>query len=519
MSVSVANLMALAKRHRASIQDFTILIAGLAVATFLAFEIDVFATEGSVSRQQETLELDEVLLLGAVLAIGLLVFGIRRYRDQQREMHRRQLAEQHIRELAFQDGLTGLANRRQFDDALKAAIASPPRAGAAHALFLLDLNGFKRINDVYGHQTGDEVLLVVAERLRALAREGDLVARFGGDEFAILALHLVGPEAATNIALRIVTALEADIRIGNFDHRVGAGIGITLIPFDAETVQEAIRKADVALYRAKVERRSALRFFEEDMDRLVQERERLERDLRAAVLARDMRVLYQPSVDLETREVVGFEARAQWMHPELGEVPAERFVPIAEEAGLIHDLAADVLREACLTAVKWPETVILSIDVFPGQLTDRNLASRIAAILTEVGLSPERLEVEITESALVRDMESAQEIFGALRRLGVKIALDNFGTGYSSLYHLRNFKLDKIKIDRSFVESIGSDAETASIVRALIGLGHGLGLTISAEGIEHPEQRAELLGSGCQQGQGYPFTETLSAAATLRVFG
>jgi diguanylate cyclase (GGDEF)-like protein len=505
-------------RHRVSVLDLSILVGVLLVASFVAFEFEIYEHEDKVTVHEETIELNETLTLGGLLAVGLLAFAVRRYQEQRRETRRRIAAEQHARELAFQDVLTGLPNRRQFDDALRAAVASPPRAGAAHAVFLLDLNGFKQINDVHGHAIGDEVLIVVAQRLLGGVRQGDLVARFGGDEFAILAQHLIGAEAATNIALRVIQGLDAPIVTGSSSHQVGAGIGIALIPGDADTVQEALRKADVALYRAKAERRSALRFFEEDMDRHVHERDAMEREIRAAIVADQIQPFYQPSVDLQTRAVVGFEAVPRWHHPELGEIPPERFIPLAEDIGLIHDLAELMLRRSCAAAVQWPAEVTLAVDIYPSQLKDRDLKARITRILEETGLAPARLEIEITESAIVHDLEAAQRVLGALREAGVKIALDNFGTGYSSLYHLRNFKLDKIKIDRSFIESMGSARESAEIVSALVGLGHGLGLTVTAEGVEDSDQRASLLGTGVQQAQGGDFSAPVSAAHTLTFF-
>jgi diguanylate cyclase (GGDEF)-like protein len=511
-------LRGLVTRHRLSVQDLSILAGLILVASFIAFEFDIYEHEGMETVHEETIELNEALSLGGMLAVGLLVFAVRRYQEQRRETRRRVAAEQHARELALQDALTGLPNRRQFDDALKTAIASPPRAGAVHAVFLLDLNGFKQVNDVHGHGIGDEVLIIVAQRLLSGVRQGDLVARFGGDEFAILAQHLIGAEAATNIALRVLQALEAPVVTGKSHHQVGAGIGIALIPSDADTEQEALRKADVALYRAKAERRSALRFFEADMDRHVHERAAMEREVRAAIASGDIRPFYQPTVDLKTRAVVGFEAVPRWHHPELGDVPPERFIPLAEDAGLIHDLAERLLRLSCAAAMQWPPQITLAVDIFPSQLKDRELKARITRILAETGLAPSRLEVEITESAIVQDLEAARQVLGGLREAGVKIALDNFGTGYSSLYHLRNFKLDKIKIDRSFIESMGSARESAEIVSALVGLGHGLGLTVTADGVEDPDQRASLLGTGVQQGQGDFFSELVSTEQTLAFF-
>ncbi len=502
-------------RHRIGIQDLAIIAAGFAIAANIAYELDIFANEPGIGPKEHAIELDEALLLGCVLAVGFLIFSIRRYIEQKREARRLLEAEQQqVRILAFQDALTGLANRRQFEDALKAAFAAPPKAGAVHALLLLDLNGFKRINDVYGHRTGDDALVIVSQRLLNASRKGNLVARFGGDEFAILAQHLEGPEGAANIGLRVIQSLEADLVIGDSRHRIGAGIGIVLIPLDASSVEEALRKADVALYRAKTERRSAMRFFEEDMDRLIREREMIETELRTAIAANEIRVYFQPSYDLRTREVTGFEVLPRWIHAELGEIPRERFLPIAEETGLIHEFAERILRAACQAALHWPAHILLSIDAFPGQLTDPELSERMLTILKEAGFPPSRLEIEIGESALVRDLEAAQVTFGCLREAGARIVLDNFGTGYSSLYHLRNFKLDKVKIDRSF---IGNGQENSALVRALIGLGHGLGLVISAEGVEGAEQRIMLLGSGCEQGQGFS-DEAMSAAATIEFF-
>jgi len=505
-------------RHRRSFKDLSVIVALLLVATFLVFEIDVFENEDRMTVKEQTIELDEALLLGGLLAVGLFVFAVRRYVEQKRETARRMAAEEQVRELAFQDGLTGLPNRRQFDDALKVALASPPRSGASHAVFLLDLNGFKQVNDVHGHGTGDELLIVVAQRLMSAIRDGDLVARFGGDEFAILARHVSGAEAATSVALRVIQALDMPITTGSLKHSVNVGIGIALAPTDGCDAEEVLRKADVALYRAKAERRSALRFFEQQMDHRVRERESMEQDLRAALTAGRVSTVYQPTVDLETRRVVGFEAIPQWIHGTLGEVPVARFTSIAEETGLIHELAERVLRDACATAARWPEYVTLAVDLYPVQLRDPQFKDRVLAILAASGLAAHRLEIEITESALVQDLGAAQDVLGALRSAGVRIVLDNFGTGYSSLYHLRNFKLDKIKIDRSFVETMASKHESAAIDSALVGLGSGLGLTVAAEGIDQTQQRASLLGSGCAQGQGHLFGGVVSAQATSRFF-
>jgi predicted signal transduction protein with EAL and GGDEF domain len=345
-----------------------------------------------------------------------------------------------------------------------------------------------------------------------------MVARFGGDEFAILATHLGGPEAATSVALRVIEALDSPVETSGATHNIGVGIGIALVPTDALTAEEALRKADVALYRAKAEKRSALRFFESAMDIRVRERTSMEQALRVAMNRGDIKAVYQPTVSLRTRKITGFDATPQWLDPDLGRVEFERFIALAEEVGLIHALSERVLRQACEAAKSWPSHVTISVDIYASQLKDQLLPSRVLKILEDSGIAPSRLEVEITESALVGDMVNAQAILGALRAAGVRIALDNFGTGYSSLYHLRNFKLDKIKIDRSFIATMATEPASAGIVNALVGLGHGLGLTIAAEGVEASDQESLLLTSGCEQGQGQLFSAPISAANTLDLF-
>jgi diguanylate cyclase (GGDEF)-like protein len=505
------------RRHRFSLLEVGLFAACMCFAVLIAFEVDVFPNAPGVPPQVHIIELDEALALAALLCAGLLVLTWRLLLAQRRELARRMEAEQLARKLAFQDGLTGLPNRRRFDHELKAAIAGPPRSGGAHAIFLLDLNGFKRVNDLYGHGVGDEVLINVSRRLVQATREDNLVARFGGDEFAILARQLVSSEDATSIAVRIIRALEEPIVVGSTRQKIGVAIGIALVPQDGRDAAELLRKADIALYRAKAQTISAMRFFEVDMDRQIRERDFIERELREAIHSDHIEPYYQPIVNLRTKDIVGFEMLARWRHRSLGDVPPERFIPIAESMGLINELADCLLQHAVDAARDWPESIILSVNISPWQLKDHALGVRILSILAKAGFSPRRLEVELTEAALVSDLEGAQEILGALREAGVRIALDDFGTGYSSLYHLRNFKLDKIKIDRSFVANMEREPEAAALVRALLGFGLGLGLTVTAEGVEQAAQATALLGQGCQQAQGFLYSEPLCATDALRI--
>jgi len=497
-------------RYRVGISDAVLIICLVFAAGFVVFE---FEFGGSISDEKQV-TFQEMIGLG-ILFVGCVVyFGWRRLLEQEREIARRIAAESRAHELANTDVLTGLANRREFERVLNETVASPPGANGVHAVLALDLNGFKRINDVYGHPVGDDVLVVVAQRLLAATREGDLLARLGGDEFAIIARHLAGAESATSIANRIIKALENPIEVGSIRHRVGAGIGLALVPDDGTNAEEILRKADIALYRAKSGKQSAARFFEDEMDRHSRERESLERDLAAAVEAGSVCSWYQPIVDLKTQQVIAFEALARWTHPTLGDVPPERFIPIAEDCGLIQQLSDHLLRLACTAALAWPDHVMLSFNISPSQLKEKTLGLRILGILGETGLSPHRLEIEITESAIVRDLDAAKTVLSALREAGVRIALDDFGTGYSSLYHLRNFKFDAIKIDRSFVGNMATENESAAIVRALTGLGHGLGLVITAEGIEQSDQRDTLIKQGCERGQGFLFSCAIPATET-----
>jgi diguanylate cyclase (GGDEF)-like protein len=513
----MARLWAAVMRHRLKLLDGSALVVVMALIAFYCLEVDVFEHEGD---GRPSITTNEALLIAALFCAGLVVFALRRLSEAKRETARRIVAEQEARNLALHDALTGLPNRRAFDEALKVAVASPPKVGAAHVLLMMDLNGFKRINDVYGHGVGDEVLLHVGGRLARMIRGGDMVARLGGDEFAILATHAAGVEAATGLAQRVMDALEAPVNAGGTEHRVGVAIGIALTPQDGIDPAELRNKADKALYRAKEEKHrtpSAARFFEEGMDAQARERDALERELRVAIFNQSVQPFYQPLVSLDGGRIIGFEALARWTSPTLGEVRPERFIAVAEDTGLINDLTQLLLEQACRDASAWPTHVTLSFNVSGIVLQDPLFGLAVFKILTDAKLLPQRLELEITESALVRDLDAAVRALDQLRGMGVRIALDDFGTGYSSLYHLRVFKPDKIKIDRSFVDDIERDAGSAAIVRGLIGLGSGLGAQITAEGVETQAQRNLLWAHGCDQGQGFLFGEALAAEAASQL--
>ncbi|WP_164879619.1 putative bifunctional diguanylate cyclase/phosphodiesterase [Afifella aestuarii] len=514
---SVKRTIAFVLRHKFRFIDFSIVLIATLAMLYVGIVIDIFANAAGDTPAEMSVERDELIAVSVIFLLGL-VWAVRRMIRERQEAARKARTAREIQRLAFHDALTGLPNRRQFDAALKEAAASPPGSDASHAVMMLDLNSFKRVNDVFGHAAGDEVLMQVAARLRRAVRGNDLVARLGGDEFAVLATHISGAEAATGLALRIIDALTPPIRAGGGEHAVGTAIGICLTPQDGDVPAELLRKADIALYRAKGQGHSAMRFFEEEMDQHVRERSRIEAALREAIQTQTITPSYQPLVDMKTGTVKGFEALARWDDPELGKIGPDRFIPVAEDSGLITALTDLLLSKACHDAATWPGKTMLSFNVSPLLLRDPNFGMKVIALLGRTGFPAERLELEITESALVRDLAAAQATLGTLRQAGVRIALDDFGTGYSSLYHLRNFKLDSIKIDRSFIHSMATDPESAAIVKALVGLGAGLGLEVTAEGVETEEQRLLLAEQGCNQAQGFFYSEALGAQEALNLF-
>ncbi len=420
-------------------------------------------------------------------------------------------AEELIRHHAEHDALTGLANRRRFYERVEEHLARTDHPG--FAVLLIDLDRFKPVNDAFGHTTGDAVLCEIASRLEAVVRKGDAVARLGGDEFAIITRSKGSPaETASRLASRIIAAVKRPIIVGDRAIEVGASIGIAQCPTDGQSAETLLHAADVAMYRGKREGRGTFRFFEHRMDAEIREQAALEADLRRAVAKGEIEPYYQPLMSLADRRLLGFEILARWDHPERGFIPPDEFIPLAEKLGLISELTYSILRTAGRDAKTWPPHLTLSLNISPVQLSDSMLPIELLAILNEVGFPPGRLEIEITENALVSDIESAKAILTSFQNLGMKVALDDFGTGYSSLQHLRELHFDKLKIDRSFVQSMLSNPESAKIVNAILGLAKSLGLPTTAEGIENAEVLHEIVESGAEFGQGYYFGRAVPAA-------
>ena len=418
-----------------------------------------------------------------------------------RDLRARKRAERQIQFLAHHDALTGLANRPSFNKRLEQEIKAADATGRKLAVLCLDLDRFKEVNDLFGHAAGDTMLMSVAEVVSKVLDESQMMARLGGDEFAVL-MPCMHAAAAGRLAERILDGFRAE-RDDTSGPLIATSIGIALYPDDAHGMQALMSNADTALYRAKSEGRGTYRFFEARMGAEVRDRRILEHDLRYAIARGEMELVYQPQSDLATGDVVGFEALLRWRHGTRGSITPMHFIPIAEETGLIIQIGEWVLREACRQAASWQKPLSIAVNVSGVQILSPHFVPLVHEILVETGLRPDRLEIEITETALIRDPNRARLTLRQLKALGIRIAMDDFGTGYSSLSNLRSFPFDKIKIDGSFIRSVHSNAQTAAIVRSVLGLGRGLGLPVLAEGVESEEELRFLAGENCHEAQGY----------------
>ncbi len=420
--------------------------------------------------------------------------------------------------MSTHDYLTGLPNRRLYTDRLTQALASARREDWRVAVMCLDLDRFKEVNDTLGHAAGDRVLRAVASRLSGCLRETDTIARFGGDEFAIVLPFVQSHTGPEQLAARLIEAVDAPIDLDGTAAHIGLSIGIALsdpdVPCEAT---QLLRDADVALYQAKETGRGRFCLHIPGMNARMTERRAMARDLRTAVADRTLTVVYQPQVDMTTREIVGAEALVRWYRPGYGPIPPDIFISLAETADLIGDIGAFVLEEACREALHWPRHVRVAVNVSPVQFRLAGFTDAVAAILARTGFQRERLELEITEGVMLSDTEETLAILADLRRMGLRLAMDDFGTGYSSLGYLQKFRFDKIKIDRSFVGRLGDDPNAAAIVRAVVGLGEALGVCANAEGIETPAQAELLRQLGCREGQGYLFGRPMEGTDLRRM--
>lgn len=504
--------------------DFLVLLALSAPLFLFVVWIDALDMFFEYSRTHEAYEIDEIISFLFFVGIAAIVYSARRIADLRAEMKYRRAAEGEAQRLARHDVLTGLPNRRRFLEEFNSQVREAGE-GDCCALFVIDLDYFKPINDLYGHRLGDEVLRVVARRLTEIVGDQGTVARLGGDEFGIV-MTVRDDEPLLSLARRIVHDIPKPIKLAALSLEVAASVGVSTYDpscgltnevdrHEQSPVETILRQADMAMYRAKTEGRGRYRFFDSNMDQRLQQRVQLEQEIKGAVRRGEIVPYYQPLVNLQTQETIGYELLARWIHPRMGVLQPLDFIPIAEDTGVIGDLTDSLLVQGLKDAKAWPSNIYLSLNLSPRQFADPMLAQRILAPLAAAGFPPQRLEIEITETAVVQRLEEARTTLQSLRNLGVRIALDDFGTGYSGLHHLRELQLDTIKIDRSFVSDMLDHADDEKLVEAIVSMGRVLGLRTMAEGIETKDVLDKLVELGCETGQGYLFgrPEPMTAAA------
>lgn len=468
------------------------------------FESEVYRRDGSriwISENARAVK-DEA---GRVLFYEGTVIDI-----TERRRHEAELLHQ-----ASHDALTGLPNRVLLMDRIQQGIALARREGSRLCLLFVDLDHFKLINDSRGHHAGDRLLIEIASRLRLCLREQDTVARLGGDEFVVLLTGAREEHEVIRILHRILDEVARPWVDGEAEYRIGCSIGISCYPGDGDDAETLLRCADAAMYQAKESGRHTFHFYTPELNRAASDRLALASSLHRALEREELRVYYQPRLDLTSGRIIGAEALVRWQHPQQGLIPPDRFIPVAEETGLIIPIGRWVLAEASRQNKAWQAaglpTLCVSVNLSPIQFRRADLVREVADILAETGLLPEYLELEVTESFVMHDAERINATMRQLKQLGVAIAVDDFGTGYSSLSYLKRFPVDRLKVDRSFVRDIHQDPDDAAIVRAIITLGHALGLKVVAEGVETPEHQAFLRQHGCDEGQGYLYSRPVTA--------
>ncbi|MFQ5763912.1 MAG: putative bifunctional diguanylate cyclase/phosphodiesterase [Rhodospirillales bacterium] len=435
-----------------------------------------------------------------------------------RDITKRKEAEEQI---VNYDDLTGLPNRALFQDRLKQVLGLARRTGKLAAVHLIDVDHFKDINESMGHDAGDDLLRGIAERLVGCVRTSDTVARLGGDEFGVIQVEPTDADGVAVLAQKLLTCLDQPFRIADRDVHAGASIGITVFPEDADNPEEVLRNADMALYHGKGDERGTYRFFVAKMNDEIQRRRSIEDDMRKSLEQGDFVLHYQPKLHIGTGRVTGMEALVRWNHPEQGFMSPAEFIPVAERSRLIEPLGEWVLREACARNKAWTDAGLapakVAVNLSAVQLRDSGLTALVKEILDETGLDASQLELEITESLAMRNAEASIKLFDELSRIGVSLSIDDFGTGYSSLSYLRNFPVQRIKIDKAFIDDINDDDNSGAIARAVTTLGQSFGMEITAEGVETECQLAFLTQLGCDEIQGYYFSRPLPEAE-LRVF-
>ncbi|EAU43094.1 GGDEF family protein [Fulvimarina pelagi HTCC2506] len=492
------------------------LILAIVLLHFTAMDAFSVAPIAGLSSGADSGAFSAMAMSVALVALLIVFTG---FSSEVIEFRNKTRSEIDLNYIATHDELTGVPNRRKFSEILADRCAKTRDTGAEFSLIMIDLDRFKPVNDTLGHTTGDAVLKRVANRLEHVIRASDFLARLGGDEFAIIALGSTGDRSnVLRLCDRIIDVLSRPFIINGHVIELGASLGVAIAPAHGTTADDLTQSADIALYAAKDAGRSTYKLFETAMADEVQLRRSLEIDLRRALNREEFEVYYQPQVDAKSGDYSGAEALIRWRHPQRGMLSPVVFIPLAEELGLIGPIGNWVLRQACRDAVTWPSHLSVAVNLSPAQMMDRRLPKSVKSILNETGLDPARLELEITETSLIGNDVQALAVLNELRAMGIAISLDDFGTGYSSLSYLHRFPINRIKIDRSFIDRIPTDVDSAAIVQAIAKLGGSLGMKITAEGIENEEQWSFSKTEGCDHLQGYLFSKPIPGSEIGALF-
>ena len=488
-------------------------------ATFGAIAMFVFtasrALSPSLSGSASGSESSHSLVTMVLLNVALIIFAWRRSSALSTALAANAEAEARAHESAFSDHVTGLSNRRRLSMVIEDAALRSEDA----TLLLLDLDHFKKVNDLYGHAAGDRLLRFVGDTLRELGPGDACCARLGGDEFGVLLPANVTHEQACLLAQNIVTTLSRPIRLDDTTAYISASIGLSTLQGRVSTAEGLLRRSDIAMYEAKRLGRNCWVWFDREMERELDRRVRLESEMRSGIAKGEFVPFYQPQYNLATGKLKGFEALARWIHPERGVLEPIEFIEIAEATGLISSLSLTVMRQALTETRNWAGEVTIAVNISPVQFRDPLLAQRILKILTETAFPPDRLELEITESAILESHDQALDTVKSLKNSGISISLDDFGTGYASLTQLKSLPFDRIKIDKSFVAALLSDVQSGAIVTTIAGLGKSLNLPVTAEGVESEDVRLRLEGLGCADGQGWLWGKAVPASIAEKLLG
>jgi diguanylate cyclase (GGDEF)-like protein len=504
--------------YRRALIDFVVIGAIVGGTFLLIVDFELFERFYHFSRAHEDWELDELIVAVTLCIFGIYVFGFRRLLDQRREIKLRLHSENHARKLAQVDPLTGLANRRRFEERLAEGLTNIEKDGDL-ALIVVDFDHFKPVNDAYGHAVGDQMLVAFADRAKEILKPNGFMARIGGDEFAVILEPLASDEEAAHLARRLLALFDRSLETDQGRHvSTSCSIGIAVAPRDGISRNELSRNADIALYQAKHRGGRNFCLFKPNMDADEQRRVQITKELREAIVNGAIEPFYQPTVDLRTRQVTGFEVVARWRDPVLGEVPSSEFMSVAADSGVIVKLSTELLRRACSDALHWPNAQRLIFPVSAALLANHTFVLQTFKILDETAFGGNRLEIEVAEAAGVCDDDAMRQALDKFRQAGIRVALDDFGEGNSSLKHLRQAHFDRIKISKDFVNGITEADAGLALVRAIVDLSRTLKIAVTAEGVECEETVALLLKEGCTEGQGPIFGKAVPASETHHFF-